>query len=323
MRFSAYAGITIVPTLARLVLALAFVTAGYNKLFRWSEFDAAQATRLLELGADVRRVDDRVGLGGPGQVRPARLVVRQDDAPAAEAADTAAPTPPAAPPSAAPVVAEPPAPARTPPVPARTVEPLPEGRYEALSLYRIALLCDSRGMPQAFWLSWTAAVTEFVGGAFLLLGLLSRVFGLGLGIAMATAVYLTTLDPYLATGPFEAARGADGMRLFNQVFTQLGLGVLALGVALTGPGPLSLDHMLRRRQPRPVDALGYPIDEAPPPPGARPSDDGRDHGDDDDDGHGNRPDIPPAPVRGGAPAGRPGAGVEARKDPVRSHERPI
>lgn len=315
MRFSAYAGITIVPTLARLVLALAFVTAGYNKLFRWSEFDAAQATRLLEIGADVRRVEDRVGLRDPGQVRPARLIVRQDDAPGDGA--------PAAPAADVAVDAEPPAPARTPPAPARTVEPLPEGRYEALALYRVALLCDSKGMPQAFWLSWTAAVTEFVGGAFLLLGLLSRVFGLGLGVAMATAVYLTTLDPYLATGPFEVARGADGMRLFNQVFAQLGLGVLAFGVALTGPGPLSLDHMLRRRQPRPVDALGYPIDEAPPSPGARPSGDARGHGDDDDDGHGDGRDIPPAPVRGGAPAGRAGAGVEARKDPVRSHERPI
>ena len=32
-----------------------------------------------------------------------------------------------------------------------------------------------------------------------------------------------------------------------------------MGVALAGPGPLSLDHFIVRRQPKPTDALGYDL----------------------------------------------------------------
>jgi uncharacterized membrane protein YphA (DoxX/SURF4 family) len=97
------------------------------------------------------------------------------------------------------------------------------------------------------------AFTELVGGSLLLIGLFSRVWGVGLAIAMGMAFYLTTMQTYFdigplrvggGMGPLNGAIGFDNFKLFNTVFVQLGLFVLAFGVFLTGPGPLSFDRIL-------------------------------------------------------------------------------
>ncbi len=93
-------------------------------------------------------------------------------------------------------------------------------------------------------MAWVASLTELVGGALILVGLFSRVWGLGLAIAMGFAFYLTSLPALLDPGLFELALGIDHYEAFNRMFCQLGLGILALGVFLTGPGPLSLDRAL-------------------------------------------------------------------------------
>ena len=50
-----FAGTTLVPTLARLVLALAFITAGYNKLFNDKQYNVEEAQRLQALEVDLDR----------------------------------------------------------------------------------------------------------------------------------------------------------------------------------------------------------------------------------------------------------------------------
>jgi len=310
MRFSHFAGTAVVPTLSRLVLAIVFITAGFNKVFIPATFDEVQATRLRDMGAQVKPKVDPISRTGVGDVSAAsdtgfRIRLASQQAAPPEAAPYAAP-------GASPVSA-----------------PLPAGEYEALGLYHIALLCDDHGMRWPFWLAWVAAVTEFVGGILILIGLLSRFWAIGIAIAMATAIALTTWEPYLSVGPFTVARGIggdglpDNMLLFNKVGAQLALFVLGLGVFLTGPGPLSLDHLIVRRHPRPTDALGYEIDndrDDEPPAPRRPRRDPDPDPDPDDrgpyvpDDATDAYDVPVSPKPTIQPPVR---------DPVRSHERPI
>ena len=115
----------------------------------------------------------------------------------------------------------------------------------AKRLHRVTvMLLDNSPLPERFkphWLAWAAAGTELLGGALILLGLVSRVWGLGLAITMGVAFYLTTLTPVLDYGALNLP-----LPVFNQAFTQIGLFALAVGVAMTGAGALSLDRMLFR-----------------------------------------------------------------------------
>lgn len=52
MTFSNYAGVAIIPTLARIVLCVVFITAGYNKM-ETVDFTHAEAAQLQLLGVNV------------------------------------------------------------------------------------------------------------------------------------------------------------------------------------------------------------------------------------------------------------------------------
>jgi uncharacterized membrane protein YphA (DoxX/SURF4 family) len=53
MKFSHFAGIALVPLLARLVLFAAFLPQGYQKVFTEKTFDGDAARALAELGVGV------------------------------------------------------------------------------------------------------------------------------------------------------------------------------------------------------------------------------------------------------------------------------
>jgi uncharacterized membrane protein YphA (DoxX/SURF4 family) len=292
MSFSQTAGIAIVPTLSRIVLALAFIATGYHKVTGDATYTEAQSQRLTELGV----VLDAAPTDTP-QVNPARFVQDQPVQPPAEPAPaTDEPTTPATganapaqdppkepaeqpaavdPPAAKPVPSStPPAvvppkatpPAATPPKPAVTEKPvvqpvqpdtatppldatpMSDETYVGKPLHHITLLVDSVGWPKPVLMGWLAAGTELAGGIFLLVGFLSRVWGLGLAVTMGVAFYLTSMSVYFGSfmAPLDVA--ANDLPTFQRVFTQLGLFVLAFGVFLTGPGPLSVDRLLFGRR---------------------------------------------------------------------------
>jgi uncharacterized membrane protein YphA (DoxX/SURF4 family) len=228
MKFSQYAGTAIIPTLSRLVLALAFITVGFNKLTTDAMFSAEQAEALQEVGVTARSTT--AAAEGLRHILPARYPQGEETAGTPEQ--------------------EAPPPAEAQPGQAeegggQIVTRLAEGQYSAKKLHTVTLLCQQAGWGKySPYLAWLAAVTEFGGGILILVGFLSRIWGLGLAITMGTAIYLTTWTSYIDTGPFAVAQGGDGYLLFNHVFTQLGLGLLALGIFLTGPGPLSLDRLV-------------------------------------------------------------------------------
>ena len=277
MSLTRSASANLVPLLSRLVLAAAFIPAGYDKILGEPVVFEGTAARTLQ----------RLGVGEPvsdtaGQL--SQLPLYQDDVetgrlrdrirprtPANQSAGstrvpppTPAPAPPPrpAPPKPAPEpqpppVVTPPA-VKPPPVtkPAPIVQHPPDSAgvntvtgdgsaVRAKRLHRVTvMLLANSPFPETFkpqWMAWAAAGTELVGGALILLGLFSRVWGLGLAITMAVAFYLTSLTPVLDYGALNLP-----MAVFNQVFTQIGLFALALGVALTGAGGLSIDRLLFR-----------------------------------------------------------------------------
>jgi putative oxidoreductase len=85
------------------------------------------------------------------------------------------------------------------------------------------------GLEPAHILAWVVAITEFVGGVCVVLGILTRFWAAGLVIDMAVAI----LKVHLPNGFFA---GKNGFEL------PLALGVMALAIVLTGPGSLSVDR---------------------------------------------------------------------------------
>lgn len=288
MTFSQYAGIAIVPTLARIVLCVAFVIAGYQKAFQTAVFDETAAERLRRLGVDVMPESSSPGGGLPAngsagalKIGDGRVVLaslkktlghQQDEPGEGEAAgqepdaepsrpqSPQEPSTPAQQPPTSPPVSPPSSPPSSPPtspqapaagspgaggsttihaVPA----PLPPGNYRADGMHVVTLTLESHGWPAPVWMARLVTFTELVGGALLAVGLFSRLWGLGLAIIIAVSFYMSSFNTLQAVSLFDIEWSA-----YNWMFRQAGLFVLAFGVFLTGPGPLSLDRLFFSRE---------------------------------------------------------------------------
>ncbi len=270
MSFSYGAARNLVPLLSRLVLAAAFVPAGWLKIMAEERvFEGRDAQILKDMGVGEPVTDDLASLDRlpvilasyqyqeveTGSLRPQQEEEEEEPA-EEEAAEESQPpagepeVPPAQEPD--PVIEQPPAqPQPTPeviaqPEPQPRAEETPQGgRVKAKRLYSVAIMLHDAGWPDSLKpgiMAWAAAGTELFGGALILIGLFSRLCGLGLAGVMGFAFYLTSRTA-IATHGFLELPIPD----FNQVFTQLGLFVLAFGVMLTGAGGFSLDWLLFKR----------------------------------------------------------------------------
>ena len=95
----------------------------------------------------------------------------------------------------------------------------------------------SMGIPP--WLTVIASATEFFGGVAVLVGLLTRLASLGLGVVMLVAVF----QAHIKHGFFinwDLTRGVGHGIEFN-----IALSAMALCLMLAGPGRLSLDQCLK------------------------------------------------------------------------------
>lgn len=95
----------------------------------------------------------------------------------------------------------------------------------------IAQLMVLKEAPFPQLLGWMAALTEFGGGILILIGLLSRLWALGLAIVMVVAI-ITVHGP----------KGFD-IRASGYEYC-LTLLLMNLAIFLGGPGVFSLDHLL-------------------------------------------------------------------------------
>jgi len=262
---SQFAATNILPLLARIVLCLAFLPQGWNNLMRDVEYTARDAQRLRELG--VRGVTDPdpkksdVALGAirgfdafePGVMQsatPPPAPPRPGANGMADSASTATPLPGTAPASvtATSDSASKVAPPTTPvplPVPAANERPSPQvsplAPLTQRGLYTLALLVDRARIPFPTEVAWAVAGIQLVGGACVLLGLFSRVWGLLMSLILAALFVMTSMPIIKTQGAFSL--GAEQQ---NLVLAQLGLLVLALGAFLVGPGAMSLDRAIFR-----------------------------------------------------------------------------
>lgn len=204
MGFSRVASLHLVPLVARIALCAVFVPIGWNKILTFETFTGKQATAV------------RAMLEGPGDPT-------QADAPADAPADTPAETPAETPGETGISTGE---------ILDEEIDPI-----TARKLYGLAVMLEEQNVPRPLVSAWLASAVELVGGGLLLIGLLTRIWALGLAFAMGVAFTLTSLPIIQEVGPF-------GMDLvsFNRTAAQIGLGSLAIGLLLSGPGGVSIDH---------------------------------------------------------------------------------
>lgn len=203
------AALHLVPLLSRLILAAAFIPAGWGKVMGTTTVEGPEAAAIRTMLADPWETEADTEDETGSEATPATGETPDESESTATDATTAAPASDAD----------------------------AEAPLEIRRVLRLAVLLDAHDLPMPVVLAWIAAVVELVGGGLLAIGLLSRVWALGLVIAMGVAFTLTSLDPLLASGPF----GLD-LDVYTKAVAQLALGGLAAGVLLTGPGAVSIDH---------------------------------------------------------------------------------
>jgi uncharacterized membrane protein YphA (DoxX/SURF4 family) len=255
MSFSFTAARSYVPLLSRLVLAAAFVPVGWNRMMGDEHvYEGREARILEELGVGGASGDRSSAAGWEG---PEVLAVAAQNVATGTLVERTAPgSGPAAqvgrgngdpdhddqPDAVVPVP-----PIQVIPTPAAP-RPADDSAVRAKPIYQDAVRLTERGlgpprMPAwlPIWFARVAAFIELVGAGLLVVGLLSRVWALGLCALIAVGLYTTSWSAALQFG-LEPLRPED----FNALFSHIGLLALALGLVLTGAGGLSLDGMFVR-----------------------------------------------------------------------------
>jgi uncharacterized membrane protein YphA (DoxX/SURF4 family) len=262
MTFSQYAGTSIVPTLARLFLGMVFISLGWCQYNEYIDYSVEDAERLRALAVDIQGpgVDPAptatpAAYSGEAQIRTASLVQdpEQQDPPTEE--ETEAQDPPA---ESGEATQDPPAEDTTAqdsptelvdPATTEDLTPLdPSGVCKAQRMHRITLAVDSRGLGQwAKLISLGTVVAQMVAGILIVIGLFSRLCALVLVGAAGAAFYFSSMQLFNVVGnPLNLAT-IDHISKFNAMSRHMGTFLLALLVLLAGPGPLSLDRLLFRR----------------------------------------------------------------------------
>ena len=116
-------------------------------------------------------------------------------------------------------------------------------------VHRIVLILHNQWPQLGSWgklLAWTAAVSELLAGILVLVGLFTRLSAFVICIIMGMALYLVShkLNGMFVINPFDwpLHKGA-----FSQLFTEMCLLVLSLGIVVGGGGSLSIDRYQRGR----------------------------------------------------------------------------
>jgi len=254
MSFSHSAAAHVVPLLSRLAIAAVMIPLGWTDLTTTSTFTGDDAGLI-----------DRLELAEPSASVAGRKVAWLRQAPEStegagtnsETSSSSSSEPPAATseePTAPSAEVSPSAAESTSPT-ASEVEPAAsEGTVTARHLHRWTVLFAEAGVPGPVPLAWTTALLEVIGGSLLVLGLVTRVWGVLCATLFASLIWILGV-PYTAPNYLF---GAD-VAAFESVAAGLGMLVLSLGLALTGGGFLSLDRAIFRPRPTPAQTPVKPV----------------------------------------------------------------
>ncbi|MDA1007889.1 MAG: DoxX family protein [Planctomycetota bacterium] len=114
-----------------------------------------------------------------------------------------------------------------------------DGTGQAHSYYSIALILHSRGVPQAVPVARVIAATEFIGGALIFFGFLSRVTAFAFLIVLGMLYLPTDVSPEALRILSEATAPERLLALVH-----LSGAVLSLGILARGPGLISADAIV-------------------------------------------------------------------------------
>lgn len=238
------AAMHLAPLTLRVALGLIFLFYGAGKLFYEFELDLTQEARLVELGViEARPGGPQPPLESVEGVRSFDLIMAQDgtDEPASEEPEPdAAEAPDAA------------------PQPAGDLEPRSVSR-----LYGLVFAMDNahqRGHWPDFLASGAAyrnlarlaAITEFAGGFFVIVGVFTRLWALSFLGTMIVACFLTQISPWIGKTdaflgflpPWPLADSAIWITAYQTLFFQLIIAAAAKALFFTGPGKLSIDGVI-------------------------------------------------------------------------------
>ena len=112
---------------------------------------------------------------------------------------------------------------------------------KARKLYAIALHIESAGLGSPVLFAWIAVLVAVIGSGLILIGVLSRVWALGL-VVIATGNFMIGSMPEVSASTF--ALFSMPTEIFNAFIAQIGTFALAVIILLCGPGGLSLDRLL-------------------------------------------------------------------------------
>lgn len=289
MRFRDSIALHTCPLLLRVGLAAAFLWAGIPK---WGNetFEGPAAATLVELGIGHKTVVAGGPVTPPAKVEESK---KPDSAPVVEppapedSPDSAQPTeeqpssntqPPAdgegddqpeqARPAEQPTTqpAEQPAqapakpdtksaPPATKPVVEKSSGAPVQYKVDAKKVEGLTIMLHNVGHPYPRIFAWIAMFTETIGAGLLLIGLFSRVWGLGLAVAMGYAFALTTLptvqanmDPSAGNAVWQFLSSLRGAEPLTQcaAMLQVTLLIAAWCIFIGGPGAVSLDRLIFR-----------------------------------------------------------------------------
>jgi putative oxidoreductase len=264
MRFRDSLAVNVSPIAIRLILAATFFYAGYAKVFTSAEYTPEQIAALTPLGSD----DDGAERGEPS------TEVIEPGEPSTPIPDPERPDPdPQGPADGDTSAVVPSVPSPDEP-PYRVIAAQDSGEYEnddepapikRRMLYGLALMLKDCATPNengaallpsflgaGGWplrLAWLAALTELLGGVFMLLGFLTRLSAAGLICTMLTAMWLTTIGPVVildAPSSFFIlpALGDYMTQSWTMLLTQFSMLGASVAALLSGAGALSADRML-------------------------------------------------------------------------------
>lgn len=259
MGFREQCAVSVAPIFLRVALGVTFIWAGAGKVFEDAPVKGEDAAILANLGL----------VDAPPKVAP--------QAPVLPAPQTAPPAAPSSGPASAPPA---PAPAGGPPALLQTVQPaLSTTPYTAedfpndinvrmvhrgltLSLVRAAAPADGKmplwppALAKDRWpvyFAWAAALTELVGGCWVLLGLFTRFSAFMIAGVMFVAMWLSQFGPAIQSGatylgfiPKHPLWGVNegGMPFYGVLMWQLALFCSSMALVFTGAGALAIDRAL-------------------------------------------------------------------------------
>ncbi len=115
------------------------------------------------------------------------------------------------------------------------------GSIKARRLYGIALHIESAGMGSPVLFAWIAVLVALIGSGLVLIGILSRMWALGM-VVLAVGNFMIGTMPEFCASTF--ALFSMPTETFNAFIAQIGTFTLAVIVLLCGPGAFSLDRLL-------------------------------------------------------------------------------